>query len=86
MLSDCQIRLFHIPAWGGMDGFRLSISLAGIIHTKLDAINFGSYGLADIILAVGVYRVLYYLFDRFIWRLRLLRKLGLVTVPNLNER
>ena len=64
----------------------ISISSAGLIHTKLDAINFESYGLAGIISAVGIYQVLYYLFDRFIWKWCLLRKLGLVTVPNLNGR
>ena len=62
----------------------ISISLAGLIHTGLDAVNFELHGLAGITSAVGMYHILYYVFDRFIWKWRSLRKLGLVTVPDLN--
>ena len=64
----------------------ISVSLAGLVHTVLDVVNFELQGLVSITSAVGMYQILYYVFDRFIWKWRLLRKIGLVTVPNLNGR
>ena len=64
----------------------ISILLAGLIHIGLDVVNFELQGLVSITSAVGMYRILYYVFDRFIWKWRLLRKIGLVTVPDLNGR
>lgn len=62
----------------------ISVALAGLIHTGLDAVNFELPGLASITSAVGMYQVFYYVFDHFIWKWRVFRKLGLVTVPDLN--
>ena len=62
----------------------ISVSLAGLVHTGLDVVNFELQGLVSITSAVGMYQILYYVFDRFIWKWRLLRKIGLVTVPDLN--
>ena len=64
----------------------ISVSLAGLVHTGLDVVNFELQGLVSITSAVGMYQILYYVFDRFIWKWRLLRKIGLVTVPDLNGR
>ena len=62
----------------------ISVSLAGLVHTGLDAVNFELQGLVSITSAVGMYQILYYVFDRFIWKWSLLRKIELVTVPDLN--
>ena len=64
----------------------ISILLAGLVHIGLDVVNFELQGLVSITSAVGMYKILYYVFDRFIWKWRLLRKIGLVTVPDLNGR
>ena len=61
----------------------ISTSLAGLIHTGLDAVNPELWWLS-VPSAVGIYKMLYYAFDRFVWRWRPLRRLGLVTVPDLN--
>ena len=62
----------------------ISISLASLIHTGLDAVNFELGWLISVPSAVGIYKMLYYAFDRFVWRWRPLRRRGLVTVPDLN--
>ena len=64
----------------------ISVSLAGLVHTGLDAVNFELQGLISITSAVGMYKILYYVFDHFIWKWRLFRKIDLVTVPDLNGR
>ena len=62
----------------------ISIPLAGLIHTSLDAIPFEPRWLISVTSAFVIYKILYYAFDRFVWRWHLLRRLGLVTVPDLN--
>lgn len=64
----------------------ISVSLAGLIHAGLDTVNFELQGLVSITSAVGMYQILYYAFDHFVWKWRLLRKIRLVTVPDLNGR
>ena len=62
----------------------ISIPLAGLIHTGLDAVNFELGWLISVPSAVVIYKILYHAFDRFIWRWCPLRQLDLVTVPDLN--
>ena len=62
----------------------ISISLAGLIHAGLGAVNFELGWMISVPSAVVIYKILYYAFDRLIWRWRPLRRLGLVTVPDLN--
>ncbi len=64
----------------------ISVLLTGYVHNALSAINLEFQWLIDAFSAVGIYRVLYYAFDHFIWKWPLLRNRGLVTVPNLNGR
>ena len=66
--------------------FLLTISIlsTGFVHSALSVVNLEFQWIIDAFSAVGIYKVLYYAFDRFIWKWPPLRRFGLVTVPNLN--
>ena len=63
----------------------ISVLLAGFIHTGLNAINEYRW-LISVPSVAGIYQILYYMFDRYIWKWSLLRKIDLVTVPDLNGK
>ncbi len=64
----------------------ISVLLTGSVHSALSAVNLEFQWLIDAFSAVLIYRILYYAFDRFIWKWSPLRNLGLVAVPNLNGK
>ena len=61
-----------------------SIGLAGAINLVLSSIDFEFQWIASPFSVAGIFSLLYYLFDRFIWKWQLLRRLDLVTIPDLN--
>ncbi|MBI1658855.1 MAG: hypothetical protein IS632_08830 [Thaumarchaeota archaeon] len=64
----------------------VSVSLAGLIHAGLDAANLDLQWLISVPSVAIIYGILYYAFEHHVWKWRWLRKLKLVTVPNLNGR
>ena len=66
----------------------LSIILSGIITTLLNLligeIPFIEFTVS--ITAIGIFGVLYSLFNKFIWKWRLLKKIGIVQIPDLNGK
>ncbi|MCY4490037.1 MAG: hypothetical protein OXC46_01065, partial [Thaumarchaeota archaeon] len=60
------------------------VLLTGFLHNVLSVVTLELQWLIDIFSVAVLYRALYYTFDRFIWKWSLLRKLGIVTVPDLN--
>ena len=52
----------------------------------LDSVEFEPQWWISAPSAVVIYQILYYTFDHFIWKYRLLRYLRIVTVPNLNGK
>lgn len=64
----------------------LSIILSGIITTLLNVfigrIPFIEFTVS--ITAIGIFGILYSLFNIFIWKWKILRKIGIVQIPNLN--
>lgn len=64
----------------------ISIMFAGGIHTILDVVKFKPQWWISAPSAVVIYQILYYTFEHFIWKCRLLRYLHIVTVPNLNGK
>ena len=64
----------------------ISITLTGSVHNTLNAFNLEFQWLIDVFSVVVIYRMLHYAFDHFIWKWSWLRKINLVTVPNLNGR
>ena len=61
----------------------LAIALAWVSSNLLAAIHLSMPWWADAPSSIFFYGVLYTLFDRHLWRLPLMRKLGLVKTPNL---
>ena len=61
----------------------LAIALAWVSSNLLAAIHLSMPWWADAPSSIFFYGVLYALFDRHLWRLPLMRKLGLVKTPNL---
>lgn len=64
----------------------ISIVLTGVMNSVLNAVNLEFQWLISAVSVVGIYRILYFTFDRFIWRWSLLRNLGLIIIPDLNGR
>ena len=61
-----------------------SFLLVWLLHVGLAAINFSPEWWLSVPSFAGVYSVMHWLFDRNLWRSGFLRKLGLLTVPDLN--
>ena len=61
-----------------------SILLVWLLNLGLNAIDFDPQWWLSVPSFAGCYSVLYWLFDRFVWRVGLLRTLRLFNVPDLN--
>ena len=61
-----------------------SVLLVWLIHLGLDVIELQPPWWLGAPSVAGLCSGLYWSFDRFVWRLGLLRRLGLLTVPDLN--
>ncbi len=64
----------------------VSILLVWLLDIGLGAINFEPEWWLSVPSFAGCYSILYWLFDRYVWKLGLLGKLNLSQVPNLNGR
>ncbi|GEL76666.1 Cap15 family CBASS effector [Tenuibacillus multivorans] len=64
----------------------ISIIISGLVSSFINAIiltiPFIEFTVS--IAAMGLFGILYSLFDKFIWKWKLLKKIGLVQTPNLN--
>jgi hypothetical protein len=60
-----------------------AVTLAWVSSRILSAVHVLPPWWLDAPSSLGFYGVLYFLFDRILWRIRFFRKLGLVRVPNL---
>ena len=63
-----------------------SILMVWLIHIVLDIIDFDPQWWLSVPSFAGFYSGLYWLFDRSVWKLGLLRKLNLLQLPDLNGR
>ena len=63
-----------------------SILIVWLIHVVLDVIDFDPEWWLSVPSFAGFYSGLYWLFDRYVWKLGLLRKLNLVQLPDLNGK
>lgn len=61
-----------------------SILMVWLIHVVLDVIDFNPQWWLSVPSFAGSYSGLYWLFDRYVWKLRLLRKLSFVQLPDLS--
>ena len=61
-----------------------SIVLTYGFHLLLDRLSVQWPWWAEAPSVVGVFRLLYGIFDRWLWRMKLLHRLGVVRIPNLN--
>ena len=61
-----------------------SILMIWLLHVVLDAIDFQPQWWLSVPSFAGCYSGLHWLFDRYVWRLGLLRKLTLIQLPDLN--
>ena len=61
-----------------------SILMTWLLHVVLDAINFDPQWWLSVPSFAGCYSGLHWFFDRYVWKLALLRKLKLIQLPNLN--
>ena len=61
-----------------------SILMVWLIHVVLDVIDFDPQWWLSVPSFAGFYSGLYWLFDRYVWKLGLLRKLNLIQLPDLN--
>ena len=64
----------------------LSVVLVWLLDVGLDAANIDPPWWLSAPSVAGCYSLLYWLFDRYVWRWRSLHKLGLLSVPDLNGR
>ena len=64
----------------------ISVLLIWVFHVGLGAIDFEPQWWLSVPSFAGCYSGLYWLFDRYVWRLGLLRKLGLIQLPDLNGK
>ena len=64
----------------------ISVLLVWVFHVGLGAIDFEPQWWLSVPSFAGCYSGLYWLFDRYVWRLGLLRKLGLIQLPDLNGK
>ena len=63
-----------------------SILMVWLIHIALDVIDFDPQWWLSVPSFAGSYSGLYWLFDRYVWKLGLLSKLNLVQLPDLNGK
>ena len=61
-----------------------SILMIWLLHVVLDTIDFQPQWWLSVPSFAGCYSGLHWLFDRYVWRLGLLRKLKLIQLPDLN--
>ena len=61
-----------------------SILMIWLLHVALDAIDFQPQWWLSVPSFAGCYSGLHWSFDRYVWRLGLLRKLNLIQTPDLN--
>ena len=61
-----------------------SILMIWLLHVMLDAIDFQPQWWLSVPSFAGCYSGLHWLFDRYVWKLGLLRKLTLIQLPDLN--
>ena len=61
-----------------------SILMIWLLHVVLDAIDFQPQWWLSVPSFAGCYSGFHWLFDRYVWRLGLLRKLTLIQLPDLN--
>ena len=64
----------------------ISVLLVWIVDVGLDAIAFEPQWWLSVPSFAGFYSVLYWIFNRYIWKLALLGKTGLIKVPDLNGK
>lgn len=64
----------------------LSICMSWLLHVFFQKINFTPPWWSDIPSFVGFYEILLFFFDKRLWKISLIRKIGLVKVPNLNGK
>ena len=62
----------------------LSVVLAWLLHVGLDAIAFEPPWWLSVPSLAGFYSGLYWVFNRFLWKLGLIRKIGIIKIPDLN--
>ena len=61
-----------------------SIMLTGALNLVLNTADFEFQWAVNPSSTAGIFGLLYYLFDRFIWKWELLRRFDIVTIPDLN--
>ena len=64
----------------------VSVLLVWLLHIGLGAVDFDPQWWLSVPSFAGCYSGLHWLFDRYVWRLGLLRKLKLINLPDLNGR
>ena len=64
----------------------VSVLLVWLLGMGLGAINFEPEWWMSAPSFAGCYSILYWLFDRYVWKLGLLRKLNVLQLPDLNGR
>lgn len=64
----------------------LSICMSWLLHVFFQKINFTPPWWSDIPSFVGFYEMLLFFFDKWLWKISLIRKMGLVKVPNLSGK
>ena len=62
----------------------VSIGLVGAINAALNTVEFEFQWIVNPFSVAGIFGLLYFMFDRFIWKWRLLRRFDIVTIPDLN--
>lgn len=62
----------------------VSIVLVGAINAVLNTVDFEFRWIVNPFSVAGIFGLLYFMFDRFIWKWYLLRRLDIVTIPDLN--
>ena len=62
----------------------VSIGLVGAINAVLSTVDFEFRWIINPFSVAGIFGLLYFMFDRFIWKLHLLRRFDIVTIPDLN--
>ena len=63
-----------------------SILMIWLLHVGLDSVDFEPQWWLSVPSFAGCYSGLQWLFDRYVWKLGLLRKLKLIQLPDLNGR
>ena len=61
-----------------------SVPLAWLIHMAFDTLGINPQWWVSVPSLAACYSVLYWLFDHYLWKLGLLRRLGLIMLPDLN--